>query len=182
MGIFQRIFGNQSGWLRKGLCCSNAGAQGRCWELSQLCWMLPGKLKLSRMGNPPHISHSSARCLNSNQGTNFLGFHPHPGAVALFPQHRTPPTLPCLQHTEPNTSQGSQGWGSCMDWPIPVAEAKFPGVKGFYIHKVHYLSMAPDWNSWFTQGLVNRDLACLIFSPRSLQVDHGSNHDNFFVF
>lgn len=34
---------------------------------AQLCWVLPGKLELNRMGNPSHISYSSARCLNSNQ-------------------------------------------------------------------------------------------------------------------
>lgn len=142
---------------------------------AQLCWVLPGKLESNRMGNPSHISYSKIPELSPIS----WGFIP---TQEQFPQLRTPPTLPCLQHTDPNTSQRSQGRGSCMDWPFPGAEAKFPGVKGCHIHTVHYSSMAPDWNSWFTQGLVNRDLACLVFSPSSLQVDDSCNHDNFFVF
>lgn len=118
--------------------------------------------------------------LEFQPGHEFPGVSSPPRAMAMFSQHRTPPTLPFLQHTQPNTSQRSQGPGSCIDWPIPVAEAKFPGVKGFYIHILHYLSMAPDWNSWFTQGLVNRDSASLVFPPCSLQVDDSSNNDNFF--
>lgn len=90
---------------------------------------------------------------------------------------QTPPALPCLQHAEQNASQRSWRWGSSTDWAIPIAESKFPEMKDFYIHILHHLSMAPDWNSWFTQGLVNRDLACLAFLPCSLQVEDNSNND-----
>lgn len=165
-------------WLRKGLWCCKAEPPCRCWELS---FAERSQENWSQTGWVTPLTLATA-VQDAWTPTNFLGFHAHPGAVALFPQLRTPPTLPCLQHTDPNTSQRTQGRGSCMDWPFPVAEAKFPGVKGFHIHRVHYWSMAPDWNSWFTQGLVNRDLACLVFSPCSLQVDDSSNHDNIFVF
>lgn len=97
---------------------------------------------------------------------------------------RTPPALPCLQHAEQNASQRSWRWGSSKDWAILMADSKFPEVKGFYIHILHHLSMAPDWNSWFTEGLVNSDLACLVFLPCSLQVEDNSSNDvyTFFFF
>lgn len=86
--------------------------------------LFPGNLELNR------TDRVTPATLELQPGDTSPGVSSPPRSSGPFPQCRTPPTLPCLQHTEPNTSQRSQGPGSCMDWPVPVAEAKFPGVKG----------------------------------------------------
>lgn len=185
-GVFWWMFGQPQ--LRKGPWCRRWRGSAQVLGFTQLHWVPPGQLKTNGADHPSlHVcgTYGKVWCLSTSRGGRFPGVSSPPRSDGHVPAAhdaaaRTPPALPCLQHAEQNTSQGSWGRGSSTDWPVPMAESKFPEVKGFYIHILHHLSMAPDWNSWFTQRSVNRDLACLVFLPCSLQVEDNSNNDNLF--